>query len=126
MHGIQIFNSLSFFERHPELHDTFYNLAIENSFSRFLDHLNVGLAAKIIFLRREARYVQLWIYGEFSNFDGGHFENRPHIDYFVPTDHVLTADSDTGNVSEQNDTTHGGYCEGGGGVHGNHPVLMYY
>ena len=35
-----------FFRRYLGLHDKYYNLAIENSFNRFLDPLNVGLEAK--------------------------------------------------------------------------------
>ena len=39
-----------FFGRHLELHEKYYNLAIENSFNRFLDLLNVRLDTKIVFL----------------------------------------------------------------------------
>ena len=41
---------LILFGRYLELHKKYYNLAIENIFSRFLVNLNVGLDTKIAFL----------------------------------------------------------------------------
>ena len=46
----QIILNYSINQTNLELHKTQYNLAIENSVNRFIDHLNVGLDTKIVFI----------------------------------------------------------------------------
>ena len=51
-----------------------YNLIIKDRFTRFLDHENVGIAIEII--DQEARYLQLFVSGHFSDFGSAHFRTN--------------------------------------------------
>ena len=80
-----------FFGRHLELHKKYYNLAIENSFNRFLDHIN---ASDI----HQNRLSKLINWQDMLNYEFiassvilmAAILKIGHISNFVPTDHLLT------------------------------------